>query len=265
MSNHEEKQTSAWERTQAKLKRLMKKRWAMPAIYLTLTAVVLTTFIWLAGTEDLANDPSDSEFNINDPEGIEDPFAYDDEEAVPVTGTNEVFQMPVLDENEVSVIGTFYDFDDSVEDQANSLVHYNNYYYMNRGIDLSSEEGESFDVTAAMSGTVIKAEEDALFGQVVHIEHDEDIVTIYQSLDGSLVEAGQTVKQGDVIGRAGRNLYNADAGVHVHFELRKQGIPVNPLDFMEQGLSALPQFNEDDIAEQSGAEELPETDFQAES
>ncbi|UTW68323.1 M23 family metallopeptidase [Anaerobacillus sp. HL2] len=37
------------------------------------------------------------------------------------------------------------------------------------------------------------------------------------------VEEGQSVKQGDTIGQAGRNLYNKDAGVHVHFEIRHDG------------------------------------------
>ncbi|MDQ0257218.1 stage II sporulation protein Q [Evansella vedderi] len=251
MSNHEEKQ----ETMQAKLKGLMKKRWAVPAIYLALAALVLTTFMWLSGSgEDLAD--RDSEFDIENPDGLEEPLAGDDEEAIPVTATNEVFQLPVLDENEVAVVGTFYDYESSAEERQNSLVQYNNYFYQNRGIDLSSEEGESFDVTAAMSGTVVRAEEDALFGQVVHIEHDEDIVTIYQSLEGVLVEVGQTVKQGDVIGRAGRNLYNSNAGVHVHFEIRKQGVPVNPMDFMDQPMSALPQFSEDDIAEEQAREDV---------
>lgn len=253
MSNHEEKNQGM----QAKLKRLMQKRWAMPAMYLALAAIVLTTFMWLSGSEDLADD-RDSEFDINNPEDIDNPLAGEGEEAVPVTATNEVFQLPVLDENEVAVVGTFYDFESSQEDRQNALVRYNNYFYQSRGIDLSTEAGESFDVTAAMSGTVVRADEDALFGQVVHIEHDEDIVTIYQSLDGVLVEVGQTVKQGDVIGRAGRNLYNSEAGVHVHFEIRKQGVPVNPIAFMDQPMAALPQMTEEDVAEQQARdEELP--------
>ncbi|MDG5787289.1 M23 family metallopeptidase [Evansella sp. AB-P1] len=265
MSNHEEKHGSKNETMQAKMKRLMKKRWAVPALYLGMAAVVLTTFIWVAGTgEDVTEDQRDSEFDIADPDGLDEPMANDDEDAVPVTATNEVFQLPVLDENEVAVVGTFYDYESSTEEQEASLVRYNNYFYTNKGIDLSSEEGESFDVSAAMSGTVVKAEEDALFGQVVHIEHDEDIVTIYQSLDGVLVEVGQTVKQGDVIGRAGRNLYNSDAGVHVHFEIRKEGVAVNPLDYMEQPMNSLPEMDPERVANETEAEELPNPNVEIE-
>ncbi|UCZ53005.1 M23 family metallopeptidase [Bacillus shivajii] len=258
MNHNEEKQASKREPLQAKLKRLMKKRWAVPALYLTLAAIFLTTFLWLTGTsEDLAEDQRDSEFDIDQP-GDEDQALTDEEEAVPVTASNEVFEMPVLDENEVSVVGEFYDYEASAEDQQNALIRYNNYYYQNRGIDLSSEEGESFDVIAAMSGTVVKAEEDALFGNVVHVEHDEDIVSIYQSLEGVQVEVGQTVKQGDVIARAGRNLYNSDAGIHLHFEIRKEGVPVNPLDYMEQPMSSLPEIEPNQAADEPGSEEMPE-------
>lgn len=256
MSNQEEKQG-----LQAKLKRLLKKRWAVPALYLALAAIVLTTFMWLSGSEQDVADDQDSEFDIENPD-LDDPLA-EGEDAIPVTAVNEVFMLPVLDENEVAVVGTFYDYESSQEDRVNSLVFYNNYYYQNRGIDLASEEGESFDVTAAMSGTVVRADEDALFGQVVHIEHDEDIVTIYQSLDGVLVEVGQTVKQGDVIGRAGRNLYNSDAGVHVHFEIRKQGVPVNPMEFMDQPMASLPQMSEEDVQEEAAlTENFPAEDQQ---
>ncbi|WP_088031900.1 M23 family metallopeptidase [Evansella clarkii] len=259
MNNHEEKQASKWGQTQAKIKRLKKKRWAVPALYLALAAMVLTTYMWISGSgEEVTEDQRDSEFDINQSENLEDGVAMDGEEAVPAAAVNEVFQMPVLDENEVDVVGTFFDHQSSVTDQESALVRYENYYYQSKGVDLSSAEGESFDVTAALSGTVVKAEEDALFGEVVHIEHDEDIVTVYQSLEGVLVEPGQTVKQGDVIARAGRNLYNSDAGVHVHFEIRKDGVAVNPLNYMNQPMAELPDVDPVEAADERGAEEVPQ-------
>lgn len=265
MNNHEENQASTWKQMKAKTKRLMKKRWAMPALYLTLSAIVLTTFLWMTSTDDLADQERDSEFDIGSLEDkdVQHPYSesdYADEEAVPAVANDEVFDMPVLEENEVAVVGTFHDYEASVEEQKQSLVHYDNYYYQNKGIDLAREDDQPFEVTATMSGTVVKAEEDALFGEVVHIEHDEDIVTIYQSLDGVIVDVGQTVKQGDVLGQAGRNLYNSDAGNHAHFEIRKDGVPVNPIDFMEKTLAELPNVSNIDKSEQKAPEEMPAPD-----
>ncbi|WP_280770537.1 M23 family metallopeptidase [Salipaludibacillus daqingensis] len=268
MNNHEENKASKWEQLKANTKRLMKKRWAMPALYLGLSAIVLTTFLWMSATdEDLADLERDSEFDIEglDEENAENPFGEEngDEEAVPAVSHDEVFDMPVVDDEEVAVVGTFHDYEASVEEQKQSLIHYDNYYYQNKGIDLAKEDESTFDVTATLSGTVVKAEEDPLFGQVIHIEHDEDTLTIYQSLENVTVETGQSVRQGDVLGQAGRNLYNRDAGVHAHFEIRKAGVPVNPLDFMDKQLSDLPDFSEEEQEEQQAPEQMPdpEEDF----
>ncbi|PYZ92516.1 stage II sporulation protein [Salipaludibacillus keqinensis] len=271
MSNHEEKRASKREQMQAKMKRLMKQRWTMPALYLTLSAVVLTTFLWMASTEDLTEPERESEFDIedlvdgvgtnqgnNDDDNSTGTEEAAEEDAVPAVSHDEVFELPVVEENEVAVVGTFHDYEASVEEQTQALIRYNNYFYQNKGIDLATDDGEPFDVTAAMSGTVVKAEEDALFGQVVHVEHAEDTLTIYQSLDGVKVEPGQTVKQGDVLGQAGRNLYNKDAGVHAHFEIRKGNVPVNPLDYMEQPVASLPDFSDDEQSEQQDPEEVPD-------
>ncbi|RKL68023.1 stage II sporulation protein [Salipaludibacillus neizhouensis] len=271
MNNHDEKQASKWGRMQAKMKRLAKKRWMLPALYLGLSAVVLTTFLWMTSTTDLTDEQRDSEFDIENigghqeegsPEELADENTGDpqaeEEEAVPVVAQDEVFELPVMDENEVAVVGTFHDYEASVEEQETALVRYNNYFYQNKGIDLAKEDGEAFDVTASMSGTIVKAEEDALFGQVVHVEHDEDILSIYQSLDELKVEVGQTVKQGDVLGEAGRSLYNQDAGIHTHFEIRKDGVPVNPIDFVDQGISALPNVSAEEADEQIEPESLPD-------
>jgi len=265
MNNHEENQVSKWKQLKAKTKRLMKKRWAMPALYLTLSAIVLTAFMWMTATDDdLADLERDSEFDIEslEDEDAQHPFGESDstdadEEAVPAVANDELFDLPVLENDEVAVVGTFHDYEASVEEQKQSLIHYDNYYYQNKGIDLARDDEQPFEVTASMSGTVVKSEDDALFGQVVHIEHDEDIVTIYQSLDGVIVEVGQTVLQGDVLGQAGRNLYNGDAGVHAHFEIRKEGVPVNPIDFMEKTLADLPDFSDEEQSDQDAPEEMP--------
>lgn len=270
----EEKQSSNQEKGKSfNVKHLMRKRWILPAVYLSSAALILSAFFWMQGGNNEAL--PDEGFDMDQITEEYDGDNYAEEEAVPVTGTNEMFQMPVIDENEVSIVGNFYDYDASADEQQAALVFYNNTYYQNKGIDLASENGESFDVTASLSGTVVKAEEDALLGKVVQVEHDNGVITHYQSLEDVQVEEGQTLKQGDIIGRAGRNVYNSDAGVHVHFEIRQDGIPVNPIDYFNQPISALPQkdiseeMNEDTSSvdgsgeaeeeiEEQPEEELPE-------
>ncbi|TES53626.1 M23 family peptidase [Halalkalibacterium halodurans] len=231
----ENKQSSKKEET-FNLQRFLKKRWALPAIYLAVAALLLSAFFFMQSQNgQIANpdDPIDVEENPNGPTGMHG------EDAVPVTTDGEVVKLPISDENEVEIVGTFYDVNGTAEEQQAALVYYNNYYYQNKGIDLAKDGEESFDVTAALSGTVVKAEQDSLLGYVVEVDHDNGIVTHYHSLGELNVEQGDTVRQGDILGSAGRNLYNENAGVHVHFEIRKDGIAINPEDALQQPVSFL--------------------------
>ena len=256
MRDEEKNQSSKHkEESSFNAKRFMKKRWILPAVYLGAAAIVLSTFFFMQGQNDTAL-PTEEGTN---PNGIDVTVPFD-EDAVPVTGLNEVFKMPVVDENEVEIVGYFYDYDASPEEQQAALVYYNNTYYQNKGIDLKTESGESFEVTAALSGTVVKAEKDSLLGYVIQINHDNGVVTHYQSLEGVEVEEGQQVKQGDLLGKAGRNLYNADAGVHLHFEIRHDGLAVNPLDFMNQNLQALIDAHQEEAEVNADEEEDKEED-----
>ena len=64
-------------------------------------------------------------------------------------------------------------------------------------------------------------------------------MTKYQSVKEIKVKVGDTVKQGDVIARAGQSLLNEKAGTHVHFEIRKDGTAVDPSSYFNKPLSIL--------------------------
>jgi stage II sporulation protein Q len=101
------------------------------------------------------------------------------------------------------------------------------------------KDDESFNVVASLSGTVTRVDEDAVLGNVIEVEHDKGIVTQYQSVKDIKVKVGQEVKQGQVLATAGQSLFNEKAGTHVHFEIRKDGIAVNPSDYFNKSLSTL--------------------------
>jgi stage II sporulation protein Q len=226
-----------------KVTRLFRKRWVLPAIYLFSAALILTGVLWFQSkNNDLAQHPSVDE---NEPN-----TSYNQEEAVPVNEAVEQFAMPVLDPNAVEIVKPFYDFEASEEEQEAALVSYNDEYHPNKGIDIAMKNGESFDVTASLSGTVVKAEKDPILGYVVQMEHDQGVVTVYQSLADVQVKAGDTVKQGQVIAKAGQNEFNKEAGIHVHFEIRKDSQPVNPVAYFDQPLTALTEEKADGETEQ---------------
>lgn len=212
------------------VQKFLRKRWILPTVYLAAVAIVLSAFFFMQRNQETLPE---------NPDAAEDSLVYEEGDAVPVTSIDETIKMPVANEDEVEVIGYFYDVNASEEEQQAALVYYNNTYYQNKGIDIASKDKDSFDVTASLSGTVTKVEQDSLLGYIVQIDHGNDVVTHYQSLANVAVEEGDAIKQGDVIGQAGRNLYNKDAGIHVHFEIRHKDVAVNPLDYISQSLETL--------------------------
>ncbi|MCM3763975.1 M23 family metallopeptidase [Neobacillus niacini] len=213
------------------VKRFFKKRWVFPAIYIASAAIILTGVLWYQSS---AGDSDKYDYKSTDIAGKKNQTP-----AVEVNSALENFKMPVADSANAVIKTKFYDFDAKAEDQEAALVFYNNTYSPSTGIDVTMKNGESFDVTASLSGTVTRVEEDSVLGNVIEIEHDKNIVTQYSSVKDIKVEVGDKVKQGDVLAKAGKSMLNEKAGTHVHFEIRKDGVAVNPNKYFDKSLSAL--------------------------
>ncbi|KZM56138.1 peptidase M23 [Aeribacillus pallidus] len=227
MREEEKKRTSQG----SKFQQFFRKKWVFPAIYLVSAAVILTAVLWYQAIRN--NDAND----LSTDDGTD--VSYNEDQSVEVNQSVENFKMPAIDPDAVKVVTNFYDFNASEKEQETALVFHNNTYHPNQGIDIASNDGKAFEVTASLSGTVAKAEKDSLLGYVVEIEHENGVKTIYQSLADTKVQAGDKVKQGEIIGQAGKNQFNKDAGVHVHFEIRKDGKAYNPLNYMDEPLTSL--------------------------
>lgn len=97
------------------------------------------------------------------------------------------------------------------------------------GIDLAAPKGTS--ILAARGGVVIYRGRDFRgFGKMVLIESGDGWATLYAHLDKFYVEEGQRVAMGELIGAMGRT--GRATGVHLHFEIRKQRGPVDPLPLL---------------------------------
>ena len=87
-------------------------------------------------------------------------------------------------------------------------------------------------VKAVASGTVIFAEWTAATGYVIILEHKDGLISAYKH-NGSLAkEQGAVVRAGEVIASVG-NTGELTTGPHLHFELWKNGNPVNPLNYID--------------------------------
>ena len=97
-----------------------------------------------------------------------------------------------------------------------------------KGVDWGIPRGSS--VVASSGGTVTKAGWGGGYGYVVYIKHPGGAETRYAHLSKVLVSAGQTVKQGQKIALTGNT--GVSTGPHLHFEIRLNGTPVNPLSYI---------------------------------
>ncbi|MDH4180249.1 MAG: peptidoglycan DD-metalloendopeptidase family protein, partial [Armatimonadota bacterium] len=99
---------------------------------------------------------------------------------------------------------------------------------MHTGIDIAVPTGTR--IRAAAPGKVVHAARWGGYGKCVIIDHGGGLATLYAHCSLIAVENGATVRQGDVVGYAGST--GLATGPHLHFEVRRDGRPVNPTPFL---------------------------------
>lgn len=111
-------------------------------------------------------------------------------------------------------------------------------YRMHNGIDISGSGILGKPILAAEDGQVVIASYNAGgYGNYVMINHGKDdssntYATLYGHMTKYIVSVGQTVKKGDVIGYVGST--GASTGPHLHFEIRVNGTPQNPMNYFNK-------------------------------
>lgn len=204
-------------------KKLRPKRFVIPCLYVILFATVATGAFLIS--KSMKKDV------------VEDNYTY-------VSNIIMDNQMPVMNEtnkmikpytNEQVTVGkTYYDYKAESKSQENSITYYDGSYIQNSGIDYVLTE--TFDVVSVLDGTVTDVKEDEILGNVVEIKHGNDYVTTYQSLSEVSVKKGDSVTQGQVIGKSGTNKLDKDMGNHLHFELYTNGQIVDPNLYIDKEL-----------------------------
>lgn len=203
-------------------KKLKLKPFVLPSVYLLLIfALVLSVFLTTQN---------------NSLEG-EEKITYVSSSIVggevPVVNTEVKLIYPYTKEG-VQLGKYFYDYQAEGTRQEQSIIYHENTYMQNSGVDFVLDT--PFEVVAVLDGTVVSVKNDELLGNIVEIQHENDFISVYQSLSEVSVKKDDVVTQGQTIGKTGENKLDESLKNHLHFELFHKGQVVNPENYFDKSL-----------------------------
>ena len=215
----------------------MKKRklkgYVLSTIYLGILIVMVVSITFLS--QSLLN----SNINNDDYNYSTSVFESDEEKPTNLETTEKVektISLPYSSEK-VTVAKNFYSQEDSVENQEKALIYYENTYMPNTGILYESDE--KFDVMAILDGKVKKIKENAKLGNMLSVEHENNITTVYYALGEIKVNVGDTVSQNQIIATSGSSKLQTDKTETLLFEIYIDGVLKNPNTLFNKTISEI--------------------------
>mgnify|MGYP006350597499 FL=1 len=98
------------------------------------------------------------------------------------------------------------------------------------GVDFSAEVGTP--IKASAGGVVVYSDRHPEYGNMIEIDHGDDLISRYAHASKRLVKLGQVVLQGQKIAEVGNT--GRSTGAHLHFEIRHKDRPLNPSKFLKK-------------------------------
>ena len=152
---------------------------------------------------------------------------------IPVVAKSAIIIRPYNAQN-VSIVTNYYDMEDDEEIQKKSIIYYENTYMPSSGVAYGSDN--EFDVISILDGKVSDVREDDTLGNVITIEHENGIVSTYQSIKDILVKKGDEVKQGSPLAKSSKSNLLPDLENTLYFELAINGETVNPEKYFDKSV-----------------------------
>ena len=196
---------------------------------------VIITVAAVTGTED---DPTDTPTVVvpgdddDDADEDKDPPVVDDDDDNDSDGDDEQKPQPA---KTFTLDGIFeeYTIDIGYSDAELVFNPTQGHWATHQGVDLIAEAGTA--VKCSFDGTVKTVTDDSFHGTTVVISHDGGYETTYKLLDEVSLKAGDKVAEGDTIGTvSGDALAEMAQGAHLHLELSKDGVLVDPTSYMSE-------------------------------
>ena len=158
------------------------------------------------------------------------------EDIAPVAKDGSIILKPFNDDG-VSIISNYYDYQDDYDTQINSIIYFNETYMQNTGIIYGADH--EFDIVAIYDGEVTKVYDDDIAGKVIEIQHNNEVISRYQLLSDVKVSINTKVKAGDVIGKSGFTNIGDKNKNQLLFELIIRGQLVNGSKYYDKTLEEI--------------------------
>lgn len=190
----------------------------IPSIYVGVIGVmVVSCLLVVSGVKNFLNERKDYDYTL-DKVFIKD--------TIPVSKNENNMIIKPYTNDKVKVYSYFYDFEGDTKKQLDSLIYYENTYMQNNGVDYSNDE--EFDVVSILDGEVISIEDNAIYGKVVTIKHNDNLKSVYSNVKNVLVNVGYKISQGEIF--ASSDTYKVDTKVKslLHFEVYYKDNAIDP-------------------------------------
>lgn len=207
-------------------------------VFIAVVVVVFATVITIASLalNDTPVSNDDPIINPDDDKNKPTVNPGDDDQKDPSVNLPKVkFAVPVKGEYEV--VRIFYDLSLSDEELEAAVIYNGSSFIESKGVSYAKSDNSVFDVCSIYDGKVTSVEEDELDGVCVTIQHADDVISIYSSLSDVTVKVNDTIKVGQVIGKASTSLTDVEAGVHMHLEVKVNNAYINPTTVFGKELS----------------------------
>ena len=157
-------------------------------------------------------------------------------EDIPVVNTKTTIIRPYTD-SDVKIVKNFYNYQGTEDEQKESIIYYQDTYMPSSGVSYGKDA--EFDVVSILDGKVTKVSNDDTLGNIITIEHDNGIVSTYESIRDITVKEGDTVKQGEKIAKSSTANITSDLKNHLYFELSIKEKIVNPEDYFDKSIDEI--------------------------
>ena len=200
----------------------------IPTIYIcTVIVMVLCVSLIVNGIKSYLTDGEKINYVLDD--------VFDEDEVIRVVKTeSNIIVRPYISEK-VKVGRYFYSINSDSKKQESSLILYKDTYFQNKGVDYVCDE--LFDVVSILDGEVVNIEDNEIYGKIVSIKYNDDLLIKYANISDVLVNVGYKTSQGEIIAVSDKSKF--DNKFMLHLEVYFKGKLIDPESLYSMNVSDL--------------------------